>query len=281
MLEFWISDLQHDEESFMVPGVSGTWTFSRRSDYQDLIGKMERGQVAGTFYVSNPDFSIRTDDQLSADLSDDLVDICLVLSFLNARCVTVMGTTAASRGMVIQLNEKYFRPRSIGGFDRLWNHDFSALFADWQTVIRPAYLQRGLRLLLSHWLSGLTCFTLEDLYLSAGVQMDMVKQQEIAAGGGAGLNYFRGMQSASARYGIGELSHDATKMRNDLLHEGKLSGTNFPSKTKGECAKVIAETMSWLDTYILKVLRFESKLHGIPRWKPRALEHSLPTISIR
>jgi|GEM_PF-1370692 len=281
MLEFWISDLKHDEEYFSVPGVSGEWTFSRRSNYQDLIGNTERGQVVGTFYVSNPDFSMATNDQLSIDLSDDLVDICLVLSFLNARCVTVMGTTEGSDGMILQLDDKYLTPRSIVGFDKLWNPDFSDLFADWQTVIRPAYRQRGLRLQLSHWLSGLTCFTLEDLYLSAGVQMDMVKQQEIAAGAGAGLTYFQGMQSASSRYGIAALSHDATKMRNDLLHEGKLSGTNFHSKTKSECAKVIAETMSWLDSYVLKILGFEGKLHGAPRWKPRVLEHGMPAISIR
>ncbi|WP_427147124.1 hypothetical protein [Rhizobium leguminosarum] len=281
MLEFWVSDLQHGEEYFTVPGVSGTWTFTRRSNYHDLVGQTERGQVVATFYVSNPDFSLETDDQQSIDLSDDLVDICLVLSFLKAHCVTVTGTTLGSRGMLMQLDERHLAARSIVGFDRLWNPDFSGLFADWQTVIRPAYRQRGLRLQLSHWLSGLTCFTLEDLYLSAGVQMDMVKQQEIAAGGGPGLTYFQGMQSASTRYGIIPLSHDATKMRNDLLHEGKLSGANFQSKTKRECAQVIADTMTWLDTYVLKILGFEDKLHGLPRWKVGALEHGLPSISIR
>lgn len=79
-------------------------------------------------------------------------------------------------------------------------------------------------------------FSLEGLYLAAGVQMDIVKQQERRETGNRGLTYFDGMVSASNRYSLSPLGSDYKDMRNDIVHEGLLSGSNFRGKSKSQCA---------------------------------------------
>jgi len=44
-------------------------------------------------------------------------------------------------------------------------------------------------------------------------------------------------------------------MRNDLVHQGVLSGTNFPGKTVTDCGLITAETLDWIDLYVFSVLK--------------------------
>jgi hypothetical protein len=81
----------------------------------------------------------------------------------------------------------------------------------------------------------------------------IVKQREIATVGSK-MTYFDGMLSTSTRYVIPPLGQDLQKHANDIVHEGVLSGSNFPGKSKVDCARVIADTLNWLDHYILNVL---------------------------
>ena len=110
--------------------------------------------------------------------------------------------------------------------------------------------------------------------------MDIVKQRERAATGNYGLTYFQGMTSASTRYSLTALGTDYKNMRNDIVHEGVLSGSNFPNKSKSQCATVIADTLNWLDAYALGVINIPAP-PGSPRWKGKDLETGLPTVSIR
>ena len=82
---------------------------------------------------------------------------------------------------------------------------------------------------------------MEDIFLSVGVQMDIVNQCERVATGNLGLTYFQGMESASNRYALTKLTRDYTKMRNDIVHEGVLSGSNFTGKNKADCAVIITD----------------------------------------
>ena len=133
----------------------------------------------------------------------------------------------------MQLGDDFIRARAIDGFEDLKTPSTTALFVNWLTTAYAAYNQRGLRLQLSHWLGGLTCFSLEDIYLSVGVQMDLIKQRERTATGNNGLTYFQGMTSASTRYGLPALGNDYKNMRNDIVHEGVLSGSNYVGQVEG------------------------------------------------
>jgi hypothetical protein len=137
-----------------------------------------------------------------------------------------------------------------------------------------------MRLQLTHWLSGLTCFSLEDLYLSVGVQMDLVKRCEIAATSHR-LSFFQGMTLASSRYGLAPLGPDYKCMRNDIVHEGVLSGSNFVGKSKADCAQVTANTLNWLDRYVLAALGLSGQISGVPRWDGNTLLAGLPAITVR
>jgi hypothetical protein len=64
------------------------------------------------------------------------------------------------------------------------------------------------------------------------------------------------------------------------VHEGVLSGNNFPEKSKSECAVVVAETLNWHDTYILAVLGVATPPQDA-RWRGQGLERDLPAISVR
>lgn len=278
MIEFWASDLQCSESKFVVPCKIGTWEFNRRDDYAELIQAMENGQCAPTFYVSNESLTKTTSDEDFDCSLGELIDICLILSFFSGACVTPIGTTGQSETQFLQLGDSFLPPRAIRGFDALnIGQSFQDFFSCGLASIASNFSARRARLLLAHWISGLTCFTLEDLFLSIGVQMDIVKQCEIQATG-TSKTYFEGMCSASARYQLPELSVDYKNMRNDIVHEGKLSGTSFNNKTKSDCAKVTSDALNWVDKYMLSILSIDSS-EIAERWKARVVESGLPALS--
>lgn len=281
MLEFAITNLITNETSFEVPSKLGKWEFVRAPNYQQIVTSLEKGMCGNTFFASINAIDVKARDVDFQTACDEIIDICLVLSFLCARCVTPSGTTGVSEIQFIQLGDDFVPSRAIVGFPSIIPISLSVFFSDWVSSVHPAIMQRRFRLQLCHWLSGLTCFTLEDVYLSAGVQMDIVKQLERAATNNQNLNYYQGMASASTRFSITALGNDYKAMRNDIVHEGVLSGSNFKNKTKGECSEVIAETLNWLDSYVLAVIGKTNQVNSIPRWKGIDFEHGLPSISVR
>ena len=281
MLEFWIANLETNEARFDVPSSLGDWTFGRADFYDGQLPKLRQGQVAETYYASQPAISLTSRDADFQSACDEVIDICLVLTFLKARCITPTKPTAGSINFIGSLGDDFIRARAIAGFDELTPTSLRDFFASWKTHTYARFQQRQLRLQLTHWLSGLTCYSCEDLYLSAGVQMDLVKQRERVATSNLGLTFFQGMQSASTRYGLTQLGQDYKNMRNDIVHEGMLSGRNFVGKTKSDCVAVIASTMNWIDEYILAVLDAPCGIIGRPRWKAADLEQYLPALTVR
>jgi hypothetical protein len=278
VIEFWIADLQCSESKFSVPCKIGSWEFNRRDDYAELIQAMEKGQCAPTFYASNSSLArSTTDEDIDCSLGE-LIDICLILSFFTGTCVTPRGTTGQSEVQFLQLGDSFLPPRAIRGFDALnIGQSFHNFFSSGLAGITSDFSSRRSRLFLAHWISGLTCFTLEDLFLSIGVQMDIVKQCEIQASG-TSKTYLEGMRAASSRYQLSVLSIDYKNMRNDIVHEGKLSGTNFRNKTKADCAQVTADSLNWIDKYMLSILTIDhSKITD--RWKTGLVESGLPALS--
>ncbi len=47
-------------------------------------------------------------------------------------------------------------------------------------------------------------------------------------------------------------------MRNDLVHQGLLSGSKFPNKDRMECGLATAEALDWIDKYIFAALAMGS-----------------------
>ncbi len=280
VVQFSIANLGAAESSFEITSSVGVWQFERFSGYDEQLQYLDEGMCANTYYATLDSVGPHSSDVEFGAACYDLIDACLVLSFLSARCVTPSGSTAQSEIKFLALGDNFIRPRSIVGFPEIAVPSMASFFSDWKTLGRHAYRDRTLRRQLCHWLSGLTCFSLEDIYLACGVQMDVVKQCERRASRNSGLTYFQGMLSASTRYGISPLSDDYKKMRNDIVHEGVLSGTNFPAKNKADCASVIADTLNWLDSYVLAVIGNVGIVSGLPRWTGSDLDFGLATISL-
>lgn len=158
MLQFAITNLQIDDTAFEVPSVLGRWVFNRAPNYDEIVPKLEIGMCANTFYATNVSVNPSIGDTDFRAVFAEIVDICLVLSFLNARCATPSGTTQSSSIQSIQLGDDFIRPRAIVGFENLKVPSMTALFVGWLSTSYSSYKQRGLRLQLSHWLGGLTCF---------------------------------------------------------------------------------------------------------------------------
>jgi hypothetical protein len=277
MLELWIADLMSDETSFTIPGAVGAWEFNRRGDYASILAQMQRGQCAPTFYAGNAAITHATSDADFMVATGELIDACLVISFLTSTCVTPKGSTQASDAQFVELGDHFIRPRAIAGFPALTiGTSLGDYFSRGMPSLSPQFQSRRMRLFLSHWISGLTCFSMEDLFLSVGVQMDIVKQCEIAATGGP-LDYYPGMVAASQRFGIAPLSQDYKAMRNCIVHEGVLSGSKFPNRTKAQCADVIADTLNWIDRYVAAAL----SLGAAPdRWLGRDIAAGLPSLTV-
>ena len=66
-------------------------------------------------------------------------------------------------------------------------------------------------------------------------------------------------------------------MRNDIVHEGCLSGTNFSGRSKADCAKVVADTLNWIDSYVCAVLDLGS---APARWSGQELAAGLPSLTV-
>lgn len=278
MIEMWIAELRSNEVAFSVPGAVGQWDFHRRDDYESLLVAVDHGQCASTYYASNETVTAQVSDEDFVLATDELIDACLLLSFFTASCVTPSGSTPQSYCMFGSMGDAFIRPRAIRGFNQLQiASSYNQFFATGMSAIRSTMSPRQLRLFLSHWISGLTCFSLEDLFLAIGVQMDIVKQCEIARSGSP-KTYFEGMQSASTHYGIPMLASDYKNMRNDIVHSGKLSDLNFPNKGKNDCAMVIAETLNWIDKYVCAVLGIRSPAS---RWSGATLASGLPSLTVQ
>jgi hypothetical protein len=61
---------------------------------------------------------------------------------------------------------------------------------------------------------------------------------------GKDLSYFDAIKDASTRLGIAQLSRDFKDMRNNLVHEGKLTGGKFGGTSLKDCAMVAADVLN-------------------------------------
>lgn len=140
-------------------------------------------------------------------------------------------------------------------------------------------------LLVHHWLDALACWSLEDLYLSATTLLQVIvatqNQLEGRLTREAELDFYPGVIAASTRANITQPSENFKNMRNELIHDGRLSGKRFKGRDVADpahaeaaaevrdragCAEVAAEVLNWFDSYIFSVFQLG---HHEPRFKGR------------
>jgi hypothetical protein len=94
---------------------------------------------------------------------------------------------------------------------------------------------------------------MEDLCLGTATLLEIIAATARDAAMAAGISkkhFNERIDYASQRFSLPRLGSDFRDMRNDLVHEGTLSGTKFQNKTVAECALAVTEALAWIDNYI-------------------------------
>lgn len=134
--------------------------------------------------------------------------------------------------------------------DAEFTHLVEAFVRSWPTAGKT----EKARLLVHHWLDALSCWAVEDLYLSATTLLQVIVATEASLQGKKELNYYDGVSAAANRKGIRQLSADFKNMRNELIHDGQLIGRRFAGPDRMACAAVIVDLLNWFDEYLHEAL---------------------------
>ncbi|TXM95315.1 hypothetical protein [Methylobacterium sp. WL116] len=247
-----------DPDKFTISTALGTWEFERFADPNaDLRQGIEEGHAKDSYmiFLDIPVHGSRAAVQDQA--VDELLYICLSASYLCGQAVTL--------GRALPMSDLSFL--SAGGFFPRMRGFASTLEVTSNLVeyvnIMEAFVQsfpqldttEKARLLVHHWLDGLSCWSLEDLTLSTSTMLEVIAAtaKDHARANGVTLtknDFPHRIEYAADRFGIIRLGSDFRNMRNDLVHEGTLSSSKFPGKDSLECAKAVSECLDWIDTYM-------------------------------
>jgi hypothetical protein len=247
-----------EPEVFVLPTPSGEWEFARDGNYAESKRAIQEGKCAGTYAISR---SVDVSHGRAAALDvafEELLPICLGASFLTGLTVRPFQDLMHSAVQFLQIGSHFPRERSMG---QGWAMAATLVdfVADLEIFVReyPALEQsEKARLLIHHWLDALAYWSLEDLTLSATTMLEIIAataERVAAAAGTPRTTFVTRINYAADRFGLQHLPAEFRMMRNDLVHEGHLSGTRFPNKTEIECAQAAAGALDWIDRYICAI----------------------------
>lgn len=160
--------------------------------------------------------------------------------------------------MFVSVGHYFPRERAMGSG---WPMEvkFSDFLSDLETfIVGYIAVERSekARLLIHHWLDALAFWSLEDLTLSATTILEIIAAtaQNIASSSGQNIgNFSQRIDYAADRFSLPHLGPNFRKMRNDLVHEGHLSGSRFPNKSHTDCAEAVSEALDWTDRYLCAI----------------------------
>lgn len=260
MLSFYVYNLliPGDPDTVTLTTATGPWTLSKTPDFAAIkqrittpVRRPDERPVGVTYFLENlvgmQNGSAAVDRALH-----EVTPILLAASYATSRSVTIEQSTMGSSVQIMQPSDHWPRVRSMGQAGDVINsssefaHLVEAFVQAWPTA---GHTEKA-RVLVHHWIDALSCWSMEDLYLSATTLLQVIVKTESARQNGKRLYFYPGLTAAATCMAITPLGTDFRDMRNDLVHEGTLSGTNFPGKQKADCARVVAETLNWFDAYM-------------------------------
>ena len=242
-----------EPETFSLSTPAGTWEFKRLPQYEDWKEDiLHRGQCGTTYEaVKNVDTAGSRTVALEEGF-DELLPICLGASYLTAMTVSPDSGIAGSKVSFIRVGDHFPRPRGMGpGHPAVDNvPEFKANLE----AFVPAYMRvekvEKARLLIHHWLDALAFWSLEHLVLSTTTLLEVIAAtaEDLSQ---TPLKSFAGRVAYAAnRFGLPSLNPGFRAMRNDLVHEGTLSGSDMPNATVEACATFTADALNWIDLYL-------------------------------
>lgn len=242
-----------DPESVTVAGLHGDWALTRSASF--AAGRnavLTQRQCAETYDAEHP-VSMADGAAVCDEVVGEMLPICLGASFATGHSVTTQRALPHSEAKFFQVGPRFPRERSWTGTDPVVNdgHEFKALLDAFLVSYRAVGQTEKVRLLLHHWLDCLSCWSLEDLYLSATTVLQIIAATEKRRSPIATKpSFYKFVRAAAGRFGLPVLGPDFKDMRNDLIHDGTLSGTTFRNKTADDGRQVAISVLNWIDGYV-------------------------------
>jgi hypothetical protein len=294
MIGFWLVNLLPPEDplGFDLRTPAGVWKVNQSSAFKQLEPDIRGRGFCGNTY--SMEFQLPRDATRSSvkDAAfSEVLPICLAMAYVTGAAVTIRNSLSPSEIAFAQVGPHFPRMRGIP--------DPSACVATLKqfTDFVEAYITQYSRLnstekflLLTHfYIDALSCWSLENLYLSASTLLQVIASTEedtgrqfaaIHAARRTGKSkakpaFFDYLAGAADRVGIAPPSHDVVRIRNSLIHEGTLKSNNFPAQV--DATVPIAEAMSWVDNYVYAVLKLGNV--PVPRQSARDLAIGLNSFS--
>lgn len=276
---FWLTNLiipgDPDTISFVTP--AGTWDLRKHPQFDDFrTAVVDGGKCAETYSVEGETAYAGGRSAALDALFQELIPICLGSSYLTGLSVAPSRGLPHSEVQLLDVGDHFPRPRAMGsGFLASASaSDFIASLKLFVTNYPTSGQAENSRLLCHHWLDALAFWSLEDLVLSTGTVLEVIAATAAAsAPAGADVGTFnKNLAYAASRFGLPALPPRFRRMRNDLVHEGTLSGSKFPSEDRDACGLAAAEALDWIDQYIFKALALGPS--PAPRFAPHAFRNA-------
>jgi hypothetical protein len=257
----WLTNLiiPGEPPQFEIDTPAGQWKFNISPNYEQVKDAISQGKIGETYSIECAGTYTESRDAAIDRVASELIPICLGASYLTALSVIPCKSLPGSDVSFIQPGPHFPRPRAMGeGFQSAT--DTTMFVRNIETFV-SAYPNLGsiekIRLISHHFLDALAFWSIEDLVLSTTTILEIISitSKSIAAAQGQTIRDFKQRMSFAAnRFSLPDLPADFREMRNDLVHEGTLSGTQFPGRSPDQCGKAAAEALDWIDQYIFAAL---------------------------
>ena len=248
-----------EPDEFDIATSTGVWTLKKEPRYEEFKLAIEKGQCAETYSVQISGSFLGSRSAAIDTASDELIPLCLGASFLTAMSVAPSRSLPFSDVSFLQVGPHFPRPRAMGlGFQSatdaaMFKQNLEAFIAGYPA----ADLIEKIRLVSHHFLDALAFWSIEDLVLSTTTILEIIAITAKTVGGPLGQpvgTYAQRLTYAASRFALPPVPTDFRDMRNDLVHEGTLSGTGFPGKNAGDCGLATAKALDWIDLYVFAAL---------------------------
>ena len=242
-----------DPQSVTIAGLHGDWILARAANFalgQNAILNLH--QCAETYEAEHP-VTLAAGAAVADATASEMLAICLGASYATGLSVTTRRALPGSEMQFLQVGPRFPRGRSWSGTEAVVNdaNEFKTFLDAFLVGYRTVGQTEKVRLLVHHWLDSLSCWSLEDLYLSATTVLQTIAATEKRKAPIAHKpSFYKYVRAAAVRYGLPVLSHDFKDMRNDLIHDGTLSGTTFQNKTADDGRAVAIDVLNWIDGYL-------------------------------
>lgn len=248
-----------EPDELEIDTLAGTWLLKKHLNYDEFKKAIDQGQIAETYSIMiRGTYSASRSEAMDA-AGDELIPLCLGASFLTAMSVTPSRSLPASEVKFAQVGPYFPRARAMGlGFASpvdaaMFKRNIEAFVAGFP-VADPV---EKIRLLSHHFLDALAFWSIEDLVLSTTTMLEIIAATAETIGAPLGqqvASYNQRLNYAASRFSLPQVPADFRKMRNDLIHEGTLSGALFAGKTASDCGLATAQALDWIDLYVFAAL---------------------------